>query len=1012
MKCRFQRGVSLIAMTAALGLWGAKAMAADAAASEAASGESEVSAVVVTGSYIAGTPEDAALPVNVISSEDLQKQGSPSTLELIKGLSVSNGVLGDTNQFDARAQGSEGTGTINLRGLGPARTLVLLNGRRLTVSPRVIGVDTNVLPVAAIGRVEVLKDGAAATYGSDAIAGVVNFITRKNLHGIELGGTYSYIQGSDGDYTLSAVGGWQNEDVDLLFSAGYQRRSELRVIDRDWAHRPFLDNPEGGWSAAGNPGTFIPLGAPTTRFRDPSCSGLGNFGGFSGLTPVCFWQFTQFDNLVEDEKHYQLFGSANVRLSEHHNFHAEALYAKTDLPHWRTSPSYAFLQTPTAQDGAVAGQYFVPANNPGLQVFITANPGGVPGVTTTGAGVNISAASLASGALLVAARPFGVGGNPLFGFDSSRGQRRYEAVRLSSGFNGDLTDSIGYDVAVTYSVERSFQSGRDTLVERFQRALRGLGGPDCPLTGGTPGGGPCMFYNPFGNAIPGNAITGAANPAFNAAVGNDNRALIDWFFPFIHNTTESKLFVVDAVLNGKLGVSLPGGDIGWAFGGQYRKDWYTLSLDDLSNLAVSPCIDSPDFHDNSCLNTPSGATSPFVFLGGALPIDVTGDVWAGFGELSLPFTDTLQVQAAARYEDYGGAVGSTFNPQVRAKWQATPWLAFRGSVGSTFRAPPATQIDPQSITTLQSIGGVFRAVRIFGNPDLKPEKANTFNVGAIVEAGGFTATVDYWNFDFKNPIVTEPVSGIVATMFPTATGHCGDPAFAALQARFTFNGTCLLTNVVRLDTNVINGARVKTDGVDFSADYVFEDVFDGRLKIGGDATWVHKYTTDALTVEGQLVQSAFDGVGFLNYQTTAYPLPQWKGSAFVEYTHGPHNFRATVRYVDSYTDQRTAPFAPGAYNNNSCGGTVPVGTGTCGVIGTLGVNGGDFIQNSNGKKIDAFATLDLAYRVFLPWGTTLTAAAINVFDTDPPFARLDLNYDPFTASALGRVLKIGVQKKF
>ena len=122
---RYFRGGSLFTLLLALG----------APMAAAAQDETEVEAVVVTGSFIAGTPEDAALPVDVISSDELQKQGSPSTVELIKSLPVSNGVLGDENQFDARAQGSEGAATVNLRGLGASRTLVLFNGRRLANSP-------------------------------------------------------------------------------------------------------------------------------------------------------------------------------------------------------------------------------------------------------------------------------------------------------------------------------------------------------------------------------------------------------------------------------------------------------------------------------------------------------------------------------------------------------------------------------------------------------------------------------------------------------------------------------------------------------------------------------------------------------------------------------------------------------------------------------------------------------------------------------------------------------------
>jgi len=210
-------------------------------------GERKLSTVTVTGSLIQGTPEDAALPVDVLTADDLRLQGSPSALDMIKSLPVSSGVLGDTNQFDGRAQGSEGSGTVNLRGLGASRTLVLLDGKRLAPNPFAFAgngsVDTNILPLAAIGRIEVLKDGAAATYGSDAVAGVVNFITRNDFEGFELSGDYKYVDGSDGDYKIAAVGGWNVGTANFLLAAGYQHRSELAATERDWAVRDYLDNP-------------------------------------------------------------------------------------------------------------------------------------------------------------------------------------------------------------------------------------------------------------------------------------------------------------------------------------------------------------------------------------------------------------------------------------------------------------------------------------------------------------------------------------------------------------------------------------------------------------------------------------------------------------------------------------------------------------------------------------------------------------------------------------------------
>src|SRR5262245_26226368 len=322
---------------------GACGVLASASSTALAQETSEVAEVViVTGSYIRGAAEDAALPVDVISAEDLEKQGAPTTLEMLKSLSVSNGVLGDTNQFDARAQGSEGSGSVNLRGFGPQRTLVLLNGRRMVNNPFTGSVDTNMIPSSAIGRVEVLKDGAAATYGSDAIAGVVNFITKSNLRGLDLAADFKQIEDSDGDYTASASFGWGGERASFLLSGGYQHRSELLVKDRDWAVRDYYDNPQGGYSAAGNPSSFITLNGATINglFRDPQCANLGGVPSLSGTTPVCRWQYTQFDSLTETEDRYQAYAEFNFDLTDSTSFHMEALYGKTDVPDWRTSPSY------------------------------------------------------------------------------------------------------------------------------------------------------------------------------------------------------------------------------------------------------------------------------------------------------------------------------------------------------------------------------------------------------------------------------------------------------------------------------------------------------------------------------------------------------------------------------------------------------------------------------------------------------------------------------------------------
>ena len=150
----------------------------------------EIEEIVVTGSLIKGTPEDDALPVTTLQRDDLELEGSPTAIDLIKSFSFSQGADGETDQFQAGAGADRAT--INIRGLGPSRSLVLVNGRRTTWSPFAIGaqaqllVDVNMLPSIALQRIEVLRDGAAATYGSDAIAGVMNFITRSDFTGFEV----------------------------------------------------------------------------------------------------------------------------------------------------------------------------------------------------------------------------------------------------------------------------------------------------------------------------------------------------------------------------------------------------------------------------------------------------------------------------------------------------------------------------------------------------------------------------------------------------------------------------------------------------------------------------------------------------------------------------------------------------------------------------------------------------------------------------------------------------------
>ncbi|WP_374576517.1 TonB-dependent receptor domain-containing protein [Phenylobacterium sp.] len=732
-------------------------------------------------------------------------------------------------------------------------------------------------------------------------------------------------------------------------------------------------------------GAWIPVGG----FQlDNGCARLGGVA-VGGALPACNFHYTQYDNLIETENRYQLYGEVNADLSDKTSLHVEAFYSETDVPDWNTSPSYLALQTSTSATNpavstltpALLAGYFVPLSNPGLQAYIAANPGLIPASATA---VHFPG---------VRYRPLSFGGNPAFDNGPSEGTRHYKAYRVSGGLKGEFSNGIGWDVALTYGQEQGVRTGYDTIVSRFQMALRGYGALNNDTNGCTAAETAnfttnagntaigCYYFNPFSNAVAKNAVSGETNSAFSSGLAN-NPELVRWFFQQSSTKATQRQFVVDAVLNGTLPIELKGGAVGWAAGVQARRNSYEADFDPLSNQLATPCIDTP-FNGSTGCTSKNGA---FMFLGVSKPQDLDGDIYAVFTEFNAPFSDNFSVQLAARYEDYGRNGGTTFNPKLAAKWQVTDWLALRGSTGTTFRGPPLTQLSNNSVTALSFIAGSFRAIDLFGNANLEPETATTYSAGAIVEAGNFKGSIDYWRFDFDNPIIAEPSASIVSKMFPGgAATNCGAAAYAGLQSRFTFQGACSTATIARVRTQYVNGPAIKTSGVDVLADYKWPDVLGGDMRFGASATYTIEYKIDAFTVEGLVVESAFDAAGKLNYQLAATSLPQLKGSLFAEYTRGPHNLRWTINYVDSYDDQRAS------------------------ILAANPVNGA---VNTNGAKIDKYITHEIDYRVFLPWDTTLTASIDNVFDEDPPFARLDLNYDPFTASALGRTYKIGLKKSF
>ena len=837
--------------------------------------------------------------------------------------------------------------------------------------------------MAAIGRVEILKDGAAAIYGSDAIGGVVNFITRQNFEGWEAQADYRLVDGSDGDYGASVAYGYVDDRSNVFISVGYQHRSELSTREREFDDYNNLQNPVA-WSVLGNPGTFLPRSAANTPVagvtRDANCDALAGISAFTGTTPACLFDYIPFTNLIEEENRIQIYGELNYEFDGGTKFHIEGLYAQTDIPTIRFSPSYPPTQGPNGPGSA--GAFIAPKTNPGV----------LAGLQQAGLSAGVIAAT--NNVSLTLWRPLGNGGNPgTDGFGQS-GSRHYDIFRVSGGFNGTFDNGIGWDIALTYSDSQNRQRTTDVLTFRLQQALNGFGGPAC--TGNVPGANGCLWFNPFSNGIAGNPALGLTNPGFISANANSPE-LVRWLFDTQDTNQRQTQFVFDLALDGEFSWELPGGKIGWAVGGQYRQDIFDSALrGEFQNAAANPC-------PTPGVTTCTVKTGPYIFLGAGTPQHLETEVYAVFSELNIPILDNLNAQLAVRYENYGGLTGSTTNPKFAIKWQVFDEFALRGSVGTTFRGPLAGNRSTSVITALSAItaaSGGFKSVDVIGDPAIGPETADTFNVGGIFESSGLRVTVDYWKYVFEDQIVNVPANPVASSV--AVNGGAGFVNCAApLRFLITFsnNNTCTQgvtvgNDIARVRANTVNGPKIETSGIDVAFDYLLEDVAGGTLTLGADFSYVLDYTQEDFIYQGVVVQAGFDAAGFTNYDRAVQTISRLRGSAFVDFSYDVHNFRFTFTHIGGATDNRAQIFA-----QNGSIASCTVASATC-------------IPVTLGMRVKAFNTLDFTYRADVMENLTLTASVFNIFDQEPSAARLEYGYDPFIGSVYGRSFKISLTSRF
>jgi iron complex outermembrane receptor protein len=802
---------------------------------QAAGNGSEDKDVVVTGSYL---PQSGGTG-SPVATIDLKKEQPVTTLgELFLRQPEFNGnaVLSDPG-----ANSQTGASFINLRGLGPNATLVLLNGVRQTVNSQPntrgqYGVDSESLtPAIMLSRVEVVKDGASAIYGTDAVAGVVNFITDKKFTGFEMQGNLSQTEvGGQTEYTIGARIGGGGDRWHFVLGGEYVRRDPLDYYDYqrvvDYANQPGTLT----LSTFNNPGTYrpiagqtynglIPAGTPTSQtFADPLCGdpslGSGGVQGVlvtTGASTSCRGNTQLGRSVLGGEDRVTMLATGTYEVSDYFKIDAQAGFTVKDL----------------FRDGAyglnVAFAPVVPESNPG-------NPFG-GAVTFSG-----RVPGAASGMMLA---------SPTYtqtyhGAISINGKLPVAALEKSDWH---------YDVGIDFSENHSNAYQQDTVKTDLQNALNGLGGPNCNPATGTPGVGNCMYYNPFANSV--HAAPGS--PQYNSP------DLMNWLLPAQNRDTTARLMTWHAIVRGNL-FNLPGGPVAIAIGYEGRHESLRSTTD-------------PVTHDGGW----SFITQEFDF-------DAGRTYNAGFFEVRLPFIDQFEVQAAGRYEGYQGH--SSFNPKIGFIGRPFSWISVRGTYGQSFQAPTLQSVYGTGTSSVNGI--VFPGVNtvstkavVSPNPDLAPQKSKSYTAGIDLKPlPGLTLSTDFYKIDFTDLVGQETPQLLVNEYL--ATGANAD--------RFVFDPTG--TSLVTLYLHNINASSVITDGFDFSGSYT-QHTGAGIFNLAASATLIGRY--DFQQSAGGTVIHA---VGGSNQGTSIPALPRWKADASLTWSLGPSRAMLSMDYMSGLTN--------------------------------------------------------------------------------------------------------------
>lgn len=934
------------------------------AQAETEASNTAVEEIVVTGSRIARRDYSSDSPIVTVGKADIEKLGSVTVDTILNQMPQFVPSVSSTSNNPSNG----GQANIDLRGLGTARTMILLNGHRVVPSNADGTVDVNIIPAALIQNIEVISGGASATYGSDALAGVVNFKLNNNFTGLQVDAQYGVTEEGDGrekSLALTAGGKYAEDRGHAVFSLGYSERGAVYNASRDFSAVSGASSttPYGRYDATGTnlptqaaiDAVFAKYGIAAGTVKASANLGFNDDGtlfyngqNYKGSTaidystiPVNGTYNTGPLNLLQlPLKRYTAYAATDYQINEHAQF-----YGSFNFTHYDSTTILA----PAPAAGATG--FTVPVTNP----FI---PSDLSTLLASRANPNAS--------FLLRKRFTDVG--------PRQSDTTFNVFQIAGGVRGDIGfKDWTYDVFASYgrSEQNETQSGNISH-SAVQTLLNAADGGASICEGG---------YDPFGL----NALSSACR----SYIARQTK-----------NRTVAEQQVVEANLQGGL-FELPAGEVRAAIGASYKRDTYLFEPDSLLSTGDVVGFNAQDAID---------AATNVKELYGELLVPVLKD---------LPFIKALDLNVGYRLSDYN-TIGKVDAYKASGDWEIVDGFRVRGGYQRAVRAPsigelyspqnqgyPSISEDPCAYNSTYRAGSNASTVRALclaqgvpsaiidsytytngqvnalsgGNPDLREETADTYNIGAVWTPRiahplleRLSMSIDYYSIDIKNAIGTIDAATALDKCYSAAGNPTGSTSnyYCSLFTRNSATGeidTLTLTN--------LNLAEYKTAGVDFQVDWGFglgavglDDRY-GAIKVNVMGTYLDSFKVQSLPGEG--FTELKGTIGNTQISSTAVSHPEWKYNTSVSYVIGPVEVGARWRYIGDMVDAADASEKIGAVNY--------------------------YDLNASWNVTDTYS---------------IRGGVTNLTNKQPPYfsSYVQANTDPSTYDVLGRRFFVAVKAKF